>query len=383
MGKPPGTNWEYLETARGTYDWKNLDRAVSYASAHNIPIFVSHEWVPQWAASNKTTSCGFFAGVEHCNSAPTDLNTKTTCEGSLAGTATTDCQWKEFLTSLVQRYRANGEQAGCTSSDPQCHGVIQMYEGWNEPPFPPSGGSGIFNNADFMTFETDFYDIVKANDSMAQVCSPAFLVFARGSQGDRFNRAFFAGNPPNYDCWDFHINDETPESQLADIRFLYSEGFPTGRVMYATEAGRGRGCNALLAPPLTLEAYVGRIELLYWSWGIKRHYWYAYGICSPLTNQPTSSTLTPAGIAYGNVESWMAGASMSKPCSANGTVWACGLRRPNGYQAMAVWDTEGSSTFAAPSQFTHYQDLAGNSHSLARTVTIGPRPILLTSNSSP
>jgi hypothetical protein len=382
MGKPPGTNWEYIETARGTYNWTNLDSAVAHAQRQGIPIFESHEWVPQWAAS-VPARCGFFNKTYHCDSAPTDLNTIAACQAPLAEVKTTDCMWKEFLTSIVNRYKPTGIQTGCSSSNPQCHGVIQMYEGWNEPPFSPPGGSGTLSNADFMTFETDFYNTVKFIDSATQVCSPAFEIYPSGSQGDLFNKAFFSGSPPNFDCWDFHIIDASPENQLADIRFLYGEGFPTGKLMYATEAGRWGGCNTTPSPPLTPGAYIARIELLYWTWGVKRHYWFGNDTCVPLTNQPTTPTLTSAGIAYGNVESWMVGATMSTPCASNGTVWTCGLSRPNGYEALAVWNTAGTSTFAAPSPYTQYQDLEGKRHSISGSVTIGPLPILLTLGAAP
>ena len=75
---------------------------------------------------------------------------------------------------------------------------------------------------------------------------------------------------------------------------------------------------------------------------------------------------------------------MSTPCAANGTVWTCGLSRSNGYQALAVWDTAGTSTFSVPSQYTQYQDLEGGTSSVSgSSVTIGTEPILLTNGVTP
>jgi hypothetical protein len=377
MGKPPGTNWEFVETARGSYNWNNLDHAVSYASAHNIPIFVSHENVPIWATSD-TSTCFLQTGVYHCPAPPSDENTVTTCQGPLQGVNTTDCMWKEFLTSIVNRYKSAGIQTGCSSSNPQCHGVIQMYEGWNEP------GGLVMTMGEFVTFETDFLNTVKANDPGAQVCSPAFI----SPFTPLMNNFFANGGPKTLDCYDFHSNEPAPEGQIADINqfnsILSSNGIdPSTATIYATEAGRWGNCNATLSPPLTPQAYIARIELLYWSNNVKRHYWFAYDSCVSLTDQPTSSTLRPAGIAYGNVESWMVGAAMSAPCAANGTVWTCGLSRPNGYEALAVWDTAGTSTFSVPSQYTQYQDLEGNTQSISGSVTISPEPILLTNGVAP
>lgn len=376
MGKPPGTNWEFVETARGSYNWNDLDSAVSYASAHRIPIFVSHENVPMWVTSD-TSTCFLGTGVYHCPAPPSDENIVTACQNPLEGVNTTDCMWKEFLTSMVNRYKSTGIQTGCSASNPQCHGVIQMYEGWNEP------GGLVMTIGEFVTFETDFLNTVKANDPGAQVCSPAFL-----PSFSLMNSFFANSGSTGLDCYDFHINEPTPEGQIADINqfnsILSSNGIdPSTATIYATEAGRWGDCSATLSAPLTPQAYIARIELLYWSNNVKRHYWYTYGICAPLTDQPTTATLAPAGIAYGNVEGWMVGATMSTPCSSNGTVWTCGLSRPNGYQALAVWDTAGNSAFPVPNQYIQYQDLTGHTYSPGGSVNIGPEPILLTNGVTP
>jgi hypothetical protein len=74
---------------------------------------------------------------------------------------------------------------------------------------------------------------------------------------------------------------------------------------------------------------------------------------------------------------------MSTACSSNGTVFTCGLSRPNGYQALAVWDTAGNSAFPVPNQYTQYQDLTGHTYSSGGSVNIGPEPILLTNGVTP
>jgi hypothetical protein len=196
--------------------------------------------------------------------------------------------------------------------------------------------------------------------------------------------SFFAnGGPKTWDCYDFHVNEPSPEGQIADINqfktILHDNGIdPSVIPIYATEAGRWGGCEPISDDEE--QAYVARIELLYWSNGVKRHYWYAYDTCGPLTNQPATSTLKPIGIAYGHVESWMVGATMSPLCSAKGTVWTCGFTRssPSGYLAMAVWDTAGTSTYVPSNHYTKYQDLNGNVGSISGSVTISQKPILLT-----
>src|ERR1019366_8620789 len=106
-----------------------------------------------------------------------------------------------------------------------------------------------------------------------------------------------------------------------------------------------------------------RDYLLHWSNGITRFYWYAWdgetwGALWDRANGPNS-----AAEAYQQVYSWMVGAAMVAPCSLNGgtlyhAIYTCDLTRSGSYQARAVWNTDGGSTYTAPSQFTQYRDLA-------------------------
>src|SRR5207248_9842407 len=89
------------------------------------------------------------------------------------------------------------------------------------------------------------------------------------------------------------------------------------------------------------------------------------------------------------IYSWMNGATMAHPCSFFGTngyhaVYTCDLTLSSGYQARAVWNTDGNSTYTVPTQFTRYGDLHGNIYSVPTTkqVTIGHAPILLEGTAS-
>ena len=99
-------------------------------------------------------------------------------------------------------------------------------------------------------------------------------------------------------------------------------------------------------------------------------------------------SLTPAGIAYRELEKWMVGATVTGPLTQNGTVWTLPFSRSGGYQALAVWNTgttgyNGSSSYTVPSWATQYHDLAGNvTTGLGATVTIGMKPILLENQSA-
>jgi hypothetical protein len=59
------------------------------------------------------------------------------------------------------------------------------------------------------------------------------------------------------------------------------------------------------------------------------------------------------------------------------------MTRPGGYQALAVWNSVKSKSYAPASQYTQYLDLDGNTSPLNGAVTIGFSPILLVSSALP
>jgi hypothetical protein len=75
----------------------------------------THSDVPQTADSGSAA----FAGTKY--QAPRDLSIVAPCQGVLTGTTTTDCQYKEFVTALMQHI--------CPSKG-KCE--IRNFEAWNE-----------------------------------------------------------------------------------------------------------------------------------------------------------------------------------------------------------------------------------------------------------
>jgi hypothetical protein len=137
--------------------------------------------------------------------------------------------------------------------------------------------------------------------------------------------------------------------------------------------------------------------------------WYGwdFGTDGQFWNNSGSGAFTGAGIAYQNVYQWLDGASTLGPCTettsgTNAGVWTCSFARPNGYFALAVFDTalcapsedfscsEATSfTYTFPktpagTSYTEYRTLSGSTVSLSgdTTVSIGLEPILLDNNSS-
>jgi hypothetical protein len=384
LGKGVGTLWQVLEPVSGTFDWTDSDHFVNWAKGHGVTYFNSWDYMPYWALGitdpasrlNASTlpTCGSSdftydgSAIEYCYGTPTDAG---------------ETEWIAFNTAMATRYAGMGV----------------IFEGWNEPPYAPGTGEApTLPTSVLVQMETDRLNAIRAADPTAKVCSEAFIISASYPSYSTYMDDFFkSGGPKTYDCYDFHINylnepeDEIP--LIAQYKGILSANGITPPVIYATENGRGGSgvTDSYETCPgwptnLTedqIQAFVARMELTYWSQGIARHYWYAYDTCGTLTNQPTTSTLTAAGTAYGNVETWMVGAVMTSPCATSdgGTVWTCTLARatPAGYEALVVWDTAGSSSYTPSTKYKQYKDLTGGTHTISppgSAVTIGIMPLM-------
>jgi hypothetical protein len=96
----------------------------------------------------------------------------------------------------------------------------------------------------------------------------------------------------------------------------------------------------------------------------------------------SSSVITKAGRAFGQLYKWMIGNTMTTRCWQNSSTytWTCGFTRPDGSKAMVVWNAVGSRSFGVPSGYYKFKDLYGNTYNVSssRTVTVGYRPLMLT-----
>jgi hypothetical protein len=162
-----------------------------------------------------------------------------------------------------------------------------------------------------------------------------------------------------------------------------------GKPLFNTEGGWSQADFEGFTDQDRQAAFLPRYLLLQQSANISRVYWYAWDSkkLSSLYNDTTGQA-TLAATAYGEVNKWTVGATISKACSANGTVWTCGFTRPGGYAALAVWDASQdctasscpTTTFTVPSGYIVYRDVGDDTETSlngATTVQIGAKPILL------
>ena len=339
-------SWGYLEPVRGQLDWARLDAYVNEAQSHGVSVMYSNSGVPKWAASN-TSSCHQNAYGTYCSSAVVNVQ-----------------DWDNFITDLVTRYK----------------GRIQVYELWNEPQQYFTG-----TMAQLVTLTQNEYNIIRSIDPQAIILSPSIV-----SYGYPYLDSYFgAGGPRNINAVSMHTypdpNNDIAEtittSMTAGVRTVEAKYGISGKPLWDTEGSWGNAQSGAITDPTLRAAFMARAHLLHWSTGIARFYWYAW-------DDPHWGTLegsTVATTAYQQVYNWMNGATMGQPCSTNGAsspyhaVYTCDLTRSGGYVGRAIWNTDGNSTYTAPSQYLHYRDLQGILHAIPsnRDVSIGKEPILL------
>jgi hypothetical protein len=119
--------------------------------------------------------------------------------------------------------------------------------------------------------------------------------------------------------------------------------------------------------------------LLSWSLGVSSLSWYCWDLSNTLVGKPPAK-------AWQQTHDWMVGATMTTACASSGSVWSCGMTQSNGTAALALWDTSKTcsngacttSAHAVPTQFGHYQDLMGITHTISgHSVPLGIKPLLL------
>jgi polysaccharide biosynthesis protein PslG len=404
------TSWATTNTGSGSCitnsancDWTDLDFRVSQALANKADILYDFARTPTWAqclssdtscgSGNTTITCAYSVipnegGPGECFP-PNDLHV----DGSGPNQ-----HWIDWVTAVATRYK----------------GKISYYEIWNEPNIPAMWQG---TPAQLVRMAGDARCIIigdkgcnpaisypqKGIDPAAHLVTPAYT-------NPVSDIAAYLTTPLNgvasilggslADVVAFHgYPGANPAEQVVNIynslnSILVGQALQTVPVFDTEGSWGARGGVSNLSDPDQEAAFTARYLLVQQSAGIQRLYWYGWDLTSGDGTLWTSSGLTAAGVAYQQTEVWLGEATLTTPCSPNGTVWVCGYTRSGGYQAMVVWDasqtcSNGScsvSNFTLPSspQFTQYQDVAGNPHTISgSTVPIGAKPILIETGKIP
>jgi hypothetical protein len=246
---------------------------------------------------------------------------------------------------------------------------------WNEPD-NPIFWSGTIPELSKMC--ADAAAIIRKMDPSAIIVSPS----PTGYKPDNWLSKYYAANgKPNQDVMSFHSASTISQTllNLTNARAVMAANGDANKIFYLTEGNWGVPQNVSLDAE-EKAAFLAQEYLLLWASGVRQYDWYASDNQTLGALQTTSGALTPAGVAYGQLFTWLVGSShMASPCTkAADTTWTCTLRLPSG-PAVILWNELGSKTVSAAG-FTRYRKLDGpTSYAIgANSVLIGPKPILLT-----
>ncbi|MGC1373969.1 MAG: glycosyl hydrolase [Candidatus Sulfotelmatobacter sp.] len=377
------TTWADIEPSNPAStppNWSGLDNWLSLAESHGVTnlVYTFGKGTPSWISSDPTDPTCTKPGSTNptlgwCDP-PSDVDSG-------------DTSFKNFVTAIVQHVA----------------GQIGAWECINEPDVSEEWTG---TTAQTLTMCTDMYNIVKQLDPSALVLTPApangsslEAETGNGKAVPWLTSYLQAGGGKYADVIAFHgysralpptpIQTE-PELVSNLAQSIVSAASSNGVGSYPvwdTEVGFNNDTDpGDITDPDQQAAYVAVVYLLQWSDGISRMYWYSYGngATGTLTD---GSILNEAGTAYGVVEQWMVGSTLTSPCSASGTVWTCAFKNAKGTQVLAVWDAGQSCTggtcttsnYSPSATYTQYVDLTGATHTISasNTAQIGVKPILL------
>jgi len=337
------TTWTDLEPAKGAWNWGPLDTLVAAAQQHGVSdILLTLGQTPGWASSSPDAVDGYGGGAP---APPADIQ-----------------DWRDYVTAVAQRYK----------------GRIRYYEIWNEP--DASFYSGTVPQLATLTQEA--YKILKAVDPGNTVLSPAV-----GTDPGYLDMLLAAGIGNYIDMVAFHHYTFTapPESAaqtLANVRLLMAKYGLAKMPLWITEGASGDDTTPLDAAP----KYIARRVLTELAFGSARFDWYIWDQASHWcvgTVQNDPRVPTPAGRAYGFLYGWLVGSTVTQAVIDAAGNWQIWLTRPDGNQALVVWNPAQTTQLTLPSTFTarSSHDLSGGVHSVSgTTVTVTDSPILFTTS---
>ncbi|MDA8085383.1 MAG: cellulase family glycosylhydrolase, partial [Nitrospiraceae bacterium] len=258
-----------------------------------------------------------------------------------------------------------------------------MYELWNEPNLHEYWRGTA---AQMVRMARDAYSIIHGMDPNALVLSPA----PTHDPSPWLSDYFAAGGSTAQDIIAYHPFPEggggDPEDGLAwvDNTRALMQSYNLDLPIWATESD-WQGISTLSNDQEA--AWLAKQYILLLYKGVQRNYWYQWDNSSHCTaawgNLWTGSNgICPAGTAYGQVYSWLAGSTPANPFCAKGAdgTWTCDLVLSDGRPARILWNSTTSMSVTAPPGFTRYRTLDSDTvyPVLGNTVSIGNKPIMVT-----
>lgn len=354
--------WSRLEPKKDKWDFNLLDKYVDLAEQHHVEVLLTLGITPEWASSHPSEKSDYGPGG---SAIPKNM-----------------ADWQNYVRTVATRYK----------------GRIHEYEIWNEPNLRNYYAGSV---PQMVQLARVAYQTLKKVDPTITACSPS----ATGPPGAEWLDQYLKDGGGKYADvigYHFYVNPAPPEEMLPLIQqveqIMRNDGVGN-KPLWNTETGwaiqnntgsvkpaPGHGFNSIVLSQNQAAAYLARAYVLSWASGVSRLYWYAWDNGVMGLVEPDGKTLKPPAIAYGQVENWLVGATMTSCGSNSKGIWTCALTRPGNYRAWIVWDPDRTVSFPVPTAWkvNEIRDLTGGSRALRKTkaIHIGPLPILLVSPGS-
>jgi len=338
--------WADIQLEPNRWYFDLLDKYVGWSQVHHTELLMQLAYTPRWASSTPD--------------APTDV--EVTNPPGLSGTPRDMEDWRTFVRTIATRYK----------------GRIHNWEIWNEPNRPQSWTGSVETLVE-MTREA--YIILKQVDPTCTVVSPA----ATEARGVAYLDSFLqkgGGQYVDVIGYHFYVSRDDPEAMVGLIDAVKKVMVKRGagsKPLWGTEAG---WLGSDMLPPDTQAAFLARAYILGWAYGATRLYWFAWelhhGSRIELVGQD-NGTLTPAGHAFVNIQTWMTGAVLTRCTSSSSGLWTCDLTRSAG-NTHILWNVKGSAQFQLPPEWNakEVESMNGIRAGIERnSIEVGAQPVLI------
>lgn len=352
--------WSDLEPVRGRWNFVALDRYVDLAEKHHVELLITLGWSPQWASARPEEK-GY--GPPGAAAGPKEIS-----------------DWQEYVETIGTRYK----------------GKICNFEIWNEP---NSKGFYAGTIRELVELSRVAYRTLKKINPEIIVSSPPGAGTSSLGWLDQYLKVG-GGEYADVIGYHFYVNPAPPERMVrlvGQVRQIMRDHGVGNKPLWDTETGwaiqdmegnvkpaPGHGFNSVVLSDDLAAAYLCRAYILAWASGVSRLYWYSWDNAKMGLVERDGMTLKAPAIAYGIVEKWLVGATMTSCGSNTAGIWICALARPNNYRAWIVWDPARTVSFLPPDHWKvkEVSDLSGGIRIIrhATEVEIGPSPLLLVSS---
>lgn len=410
----PPLQWPSINTASGVFDFTSLDTdlALAYTQGAKVAMYTLAR-TPPWASSDPTdATCNYTTGIGggmgECD-APSDLNS----DGS-----GTDAIWKAWITAIASHVNSSGYTA--------THAHIMYWEIWNEPDTKAFFAGSI---AQLARLTEDANCIITGRGVIHEngngTATPCTATAIDPTAQIVMASAHAKGAALKYGQNELYCNDSPSGYQLPCPNPANAISTAVDIINFHMKPGTESGNNCPAPTPCTTESamqmYVSNIrgmlqpaDLLKPLWDGEAQYSKTGFNGDYLTNTDLAASFMPrfylinwtlnisgmawysaasqaepveAETAYQQVYNWLAGATLTTPCAATGTLWSCGINL-SGKQYQIMWDTSQTCTNgscstknqAVGSQWTQYRDMTTASTPITISggiVPVGIKAVLL------